>query len=185
MPHLDTRARQHPPSSDGFTCPGCPQGSRGASCDACPAQHAPELTPSHDAALAPACAFQAGGSVTRTADAAQRPPGHVSHGTAGSRWAELLRASRLSGRVRGRAPSRAVPRRPSSASCRPSAGLRRAQTPPSVSGSSGSSTREPFCCTGVASLGRCELLVAGWPLGGSRGWPLACAVLPLLSGSSS
>lgn len=64
----------------------------------------------------------------------------------------------------------------------PPRGLRRAQSPPSVSRLLGLPRGEPFRGMDVASAGRCELLAAAAAFGW---WPSVCAVRPLLSGSSS
>lgn len=174
MTHLDTSARRYPPSSDGFTCRGCPQGSRRASCDACPARHVSAVTPSHDAALG---TLRPGHAHTAHARRGTCRTGPLAPGGARCSAPWLLRAPGPSGRFKGRASLRVcwhpvVPPR----------GLRRAQSPPSVSRLLGLPRGEPFHGMDVASAGRCELLAAAAAFGW---WPSVCAVRPLLSGSSS
>lgn len=135
MTHLDTSARRFPPSSDGFTCRGCPQGSRRASCDACPARHVSAVTPSHDAALG---TLRPGHAHTAHARRGTCRTGPLAPGGARCSAPWLLRAPGPSGRFKGRAslrvtPSLLAPGRPSAgpASCSESAlGLPAPRAPP-------------------------------------------------------
>lgn len=177
MTHLDTSARRCPPSSDGFTCRGCPQGSRRASCDACPARHVSAVTPSHDAALG-------------TLRPGHAHTAHARRGTCRTgRWLQAGRAAQPCGCSMLPAPRGVLKAERRSESLRvcwhpvvPPRGLRRAQSPPSVSRLLGLPHGEPFHGMDVASAGRCKLLAAAAAFGW---WPSVCAVRPLLSGSSS